>query len=110
MKEAQDSSILSSIPFTEITSGFFIGLAVGYFFKKSLKLLLIMFGLLVVVLFALQSYDIVQISSDTLLSGTDKIILLIKATGSFLIERLKFLQLAGGAGAVAGFMLGLKLG
>jgi len=108
---AQDSSsILDSIPFGQISSGFFIGLAVGYFFKKSLKILLLLFGLLIVILFALQAYEVIQISSDTLLSGTDKLIILIKAVGSFLKEQLSFLELSGGAGAVAGFLVGLKMG
>jgi len=107
--EAVDG-LLSNIPFTNITSGFFIGLAVGYFFKKSFKIVLFIFGLFIVVMFYLQNQDIIHVSNDTLLSTSDKIVSLIKFTASFLKEKLSFLQLSGGAGAVAGFFAGLKFG
>jgi len=104
------SSVFSNLPFANITSGFFIGLAVGYFFKKSLKIVLFLFGLFVVVMFYLHNQDIIHVSNDTLLTTSDKIVSLIKFTASFLKEKLSFLQLSGGAGAVAGFFTGLKFG
>jgi len=104
------SSIFSDFPFANISSGFFIGLAVGYFFKKSFKIVLFLFGLFVVVMFYMYNQDIIHISNDTLLNTSDKLIAIIKSTGSFIKDRLAFLQLSGGAGAVAGFFTGLKFG
>jgi len=105
-----NNETFSNLPFTNITSGFFIGLAVGYFIKKSIKLVLILFGLFVVILFFLQNQELVHLNSDTLLNGTDKFLELIKLVFSFIKEKLSFLQLSGGAGALTGFFIGLKLG
>jgi uncharacterized membrane protein (Fun14 family) len=104
------NSFFSDLPYTNISSGFFIGLSVGYFMKKSFKIVLFLFGLLVVALFYMQNQDIINLSNDTLLSGADRFVALIKNVAIFIKEKLSFLQLSGGAGAIAGFLLGLKLG
>jgi len=104
------SDIFSSIPFGKISAGFFIGLAVGYFFKKSIKIVLLLFGLLIVTLFALQSQDIIHINNTGLVGSADKIIALIKGVGSFIKDNLSFLQLSGAGGALAGFFIGLNIG
>jgi len=104
------SDFFSMIPFGKISTGFFIGLAVGYFLKKSLKLVLLLFGLLIVVLFALQSQDIIHINNNGLIGSADRLIALLKGIGSFVKENLSFLQVSGAGGALAGFFVGLKLG
>ena len=104
------SDFFSMIPFGKISTGFFIGLAVGYFLKKSLKLVLLLFGLLIVVLFALQSHDIIHINNGGLIGNANKLVALLKGVGSFAKENLSFLQVSGASGAMAGFFSGLKLG
>jgi len=110
MVDGSKDSFIDKFPLVEVSSGFFIGLAIGYFFKKSIKLFLIIFAFAIVVLFVFQSYDMIQIKNDALLTGTDKIIVEIKNIGNFLKERLEFLKISGGVGAIAGFMVGLKMG
>jgi uncharacterized membrane protein (Fun14 family) len=104
------NSFFSNLPLTNISSGFFIGLAVGFFLKKSFKIVLFLFGLLIVTLFYLQNQDIINLSNDTLLTGTDRFVALIKSVAIFIKDKLSFLQLSGGAGALAGFLVGLKMG
>jgi len=104
------NSIFTDIPITNITSGFFIGLAAGYFLKKSFKIVLFLFGLLIVALFYMQSQEIIHFNNDALLTTGDRLIALIKSVVMFIKEKLSFLQLSGGAGAVSGFVLGLKFG
>ena len=48
----------SPFPFLEMGTSFVIGLAIGYFFKKFFKILLLLLGLGIVVLFVLESIAI----------------------------------------------------
>jgi|AAUQ01.1.fsa_nt_gi uncharacterized membrane protein (Fun14 family) len=107
---AETTSFWDSLPIFEVSSGFFIGMAVGYFFKKSFKIVLLLFGLIMVAVFFLEAKDIVHVNTDALLSVTDKLVIAIKNVAGFLKERLAFLQISGGVGAVAGFVVGLKMG
>jgi uncharacterized membrane protein (Fun14 family) len=94
----------------KITSGFFIGFAAGYFLKKSFKIATFMIGMAVVTIFVLDSQNIVHVDNNALLTAGDKMIMLGKNSVSFLKEKLQFLELSGGAGAAAGFIVGLKVG
>jgi len=110
MNSSDMNGMFDSIPYANITSGFFIGLAVGYFLKKSLKIVLFLFGLTAIVIFYLQNQDMIHVNNDALLTGTDKFIALLKNIYGFAKDKLSFLQVSGGVGAVSGFFVGLKYG
>ncbi|WP_292654366.1 FUN14 domain-containing protein [Nitratifractor sp.] len=101
---------LPGLPWLEMGSGFLMGLAVGYFLKKSFKILLLLMGLTITVLFVLENQHIVSINesglSHTVSQGSE----LFKQFADFLKARLSRLNIAGGASAVAGFFAGLKMG
>ena len=104
------TDILSSISFDKLSIGFVIGLAIGYFLKKGIKLILILVGLLIIGLFALQYYGIIEINNHGILSSADRVVALIKGVGIFAKEHLSYLEKEGAGGATAGFLLGLKIG
>ncbi|WP_300363138.1 FUN14 domain-containing protein [Hydrogenimonas sp.] len=98
------------LPYLDMGSGFVIGLAVGYFLKKSFKLLLLLLGIALVLMFALEHYGIVSINEagleHTVEAGTGT----FKQFALFLKERLSEFGFAGSASAVGGFAIGLKIG
>ncbi len=100
----------AQIPYLQMGSNFLIGLSVGYFIKKSFKLVLILTGLTIVVMFVLESKGIISINESSL----DQTVSLgahgFSTFISFLRERLSKLTIAGGGSAIAGFVLGLKWG
>ncbi len=101
---------LPDLPYLEMGSGFAIGLAVGYVFKKSFKILLLIVGAGVILLFGLEHFHIVTIDEshleETVEMGTSS----FKQVGLFLKERLTRMGVAGSGSAVAGFLAGLKMG
>ena len=104
------SDKLPAIPWLEMGSGFLIGLAIGYFLKKSFKILLLLMGIALVVIFLLESQHVVTINeeglSHTVAQGSE----LFKEFAAFLKARLSRLNIVGGTSAVAGFYAGLKMG
>ena len=98
------------LPYLEMGSGFLIGLSVGYFLKKSFKVLLLLMGLIIVALFVLENQGVVVINE----AGLDKTVTAgantFKVFANFLKERLGEFTFAGGGSAIAGFITGLKWG
>lgn len=88
---------------------FLIGLAVGYFIKKMLKVGLFLLGLSIVVLLVSSHYGFIEINganlTDSVQQGTGS----INDFGSFLMDSLVGLGGVGISGG-AGFVAGLKLG
>ncbi|WP_201351999.1 FUN14 domain-containing protein [Hydrogenimonas urashimensis] len=101
---------LPDLPYLHMGSGFMIGLAVGYFLKKSFKLLLLLLGIALVLMFVLEHYGIVAINETglehTVSAGTSA----FREFGTFLKERLDEFGFAGSASAIGGFAVGLKIG
>ncbi|WP_456381445.1 FUN14 domain-containing protein [Hydrogenimonas sp.] len=101
---------LLDLPYLHMGSGFVIGLAVGYFLKKSFKLLLLLLGIAIVSMFALEHYGIISINEagleHTVEAGTST----FREFGTFLKDRLAEFGFAGSASAVGGFAIGLKIG
>jgi len=98
------------IPYLEMGSGFMLGLSVGYVVKKSFKLLLLLTGLAVILIFILENKGIIILNELVL---DQSIALGTKGFKHFIFwlqERLGALKIAGGAGAAAGFLVGLKMG
>lgn len=105
-----ESSLLKELPYLDMGSAFMIGLAVGYFLKKSFKLMLILLGMSVVVLFVMESQHLISINEDGLERTVSVGISYFKEFAFFLKERLSRLKTSGSVSAVAGFFVGLKMG
>jgi len=101
---------LPDLPYIDMGSGFVIGMAVGYFLKKSFKILLFLTGTAIVVLFALDHYEIIELHKEQLVDTVDTGTGAFKQFALFLKEKLSEFGLAGTGSALAGFALGLKMG
>ena len=98
----------SPLPYLEMGSGFVIGLAVGFFIKKSFKMVLFILGFALITTFYMESQGIFTINDkvleESITSGVKYFDYLVSAVK----ERITGFQ--SGAGALAGFVVGLKLG
>ncbi len=94
---------------TTVGAPFAIGLAVGFFAKKALKLVLFLAGAGIVALFVSQYYGYDGVDNESLRNMADTATSGAKQSGDFLMERLSNI---GGKGisATAGFLAGLKMG
>lgn len=106
---AETDFLSSSFLFGNVGAPFVIGLAVGYFAKKMLRIALLVGGLFIVVLFVSEYYGIVEISDSGLQSAANAATNAAKESGSFLSNRLSSIT-SKGVSATAGFIAGLKLG
>ncbi|NPA29777.1 MAG: hypothetical protein GXO33_06305 [Epsilonproteobacteria bacterium] len=101
---------LPDLPYLNMGSGFLIGLAVGYFLKKSFKILLFLMGAAIALTFALSQIHVVELHPDqlehTVTTGSGY----FKQFALFLKDRLSAFGAAGSGSAVAGFFVGLKMG
>jgi uncharacterized membrane protein (Fun14 family) len=89
---------------------FIIGLAVGFFAKKMLKIALFLGGAAVVVLFVTENYGIAGVSDViNLQDAANTATTAVRHSGSFLMEHLSN-NTGKDASAAAGFFLGLKIG
>lgn len=98
----------SPIPYLEMGTGFIIGLAVGFFIKKSFKAVLFILGFALVVTFYMESQGIFtineQVLQEQIAQGAEYFDYLVAA----MKERVTSLE--SGVGAGAGFLVGLKIG
>jgi len=105
---SQPVEATSPIPYLELGSSFLIGLAVGYFIKKSYKIVLFILGFSLILIFFMESQDILTVNDQVL----EKSI----STGStyfeFLVSSIqdRITSFQTGIGAGAGFLVGLKIG
>ncbi|MCK5726550.1 MAG: hypothetical protein KAH22_06980 [Thiotrichaceae bacterium] len=88
---------------------FIIGLAVGYFAKKAIKIALFFGGLAIIGLFVAEYYGFAQVSNVNLTGTTEVIVNSMKTFGGFLTERLSHIS-SKGLSSVAGFAVGIKFG
>jgi uncharacterized membrane protein (Fun14 family) len=100
----------SAFPFLEMGTSFIIGLAIGYFLKKSFKFLLLILGLGLVLLFVLESNGAFHVDDQTIQNGVSSGVDTFQGLAGMLKERLSNMELTTGAGAIAGFFAGLKFG
>jgi uncharacterized membrane protein (Fun14 family) len=105
------SSDFFSTPFLlgSVGAPFIIGMAVGYFAKKMLKIALFIGGGAIVLLFISEYYGVVQISDDGLQHAADMATDAAKSSSHFLVTRLSSIT-SKGVSAAVGFFAGLKLG
>jgi uncharacterized membrane protein (Fun14 family) len=97
-------------PYLEMGSGFMIGMSVGYVVKKSFKLLLFLLGISIIAIFVLERQGILVLNETALDQNVSLGMEAFQTFTAFLKERLSSLKLAGGASAIAGFLVGLKMG
>jgi uncharacterized membrane protein (Fun14 family) len=88
---------------------FVIGLAVGYFAKKILRLALFLGGAAIVLLFISEYYGFTHVPDDQLQKTATAATGFAQQSGGFLMERLSHITSKGVSG-VAGFFVGMKLG
>jgi len=101
---------IPELPYLHMGSGFIIGLSIGYFLKKSFKIMLFLLGVGLVILFVLENQHIVVIDEKALGQSVDVGSEYMKRFFIFLKERLSSLHPASGASSLAGFAVGLKMG
>lgn len=110
LTEAPSSDIFSStFLLGNVGAPFILGMAVGYFAKKMLKLALLVGGGLVVMLFAAEYYGVITVNGLALEQAADYAAGAAKASGNYLIDRLSLFA-SRGLGGIAGFYVGFKLG
>ena len=88
---------------------FIIGLAVGYFAKKMLRLALFLGGAAIVLLFVSEYYGITEMTDEKLQSAANAATGMAKQSSGFLVERLSHITSKGISGG-GGFFVGLKIG
>ena len=100
----------SPFPFLEMGTSFVIGLAIGFFMKKFFKFLLLILGFGLVILFVMESQGISTVNEQSLDAGVTSGIDSFKGLVAMLQDRLSNMTITSGAGALAGFFVGLKFG
>ena len=98
----------SPLPYLEMGSGFVIGLSVGFFIKKSFKMVLFILGFALIATFYMESQGIFTINDKVLEESIANGVKYFDYLVSAVKERITSFQ--SGAGALAGFVIGLKLG
>ncbi|MBU1667104.1 hypothetical protein KKC13_01725 [bacterium] len=100
----------SGFPFLEMGTSFIIGLAIGYFLKKSFKILLLLLGVGLVVLFVMESKGMYTVDDAAIQNGVSSGVNSFQSLVEMLKTRLSNMEVTTGAGAIAGFFAGLKFG
>jgi uncharacterized membrane protein (Fun14 family) len=88
---------------------FIIGLAVGYFAKKMLRIALFFAGGAIVFLFISEYYGFVTVNEGALEHVASSAVSAAQSFGGFLTNRLSSIA-SKGMSAVTGFYFGLKMG
>jgi len=96
------------LPYLEMGSSFVIGLAVGFFIKKSFKMVLFILGFALIISFYMESQGIFTINDKVLEESISNGMQYFDYLVAAVKERITSFQ--SGVGAVAGFVVGLKLG
>ncbi|MCB1620463.1 MAG: FUN14 domain-containing protein [Thiothrix sp.] len=99
----------SSFLLGNVGAPFVIGLAVGYFTKKVLKIALFLGGAAIVALFVAEYYGVTTVSNTGLQDAANTATNMARDSGQFLVERLSRITTKG-VSAGAGFFTGLKFG
>lgn len=99
-----------STPFLlgSVGAPFIIGMAVGYFAKKTLKIALFIGGAMVVMLFVSEYYGIVHVDDTGLQHAAEVATEAAESSSHYLVERLAHIT-SKGLSASAGFFAGFKL-
>lgn len=96
------------LPYLEMGSSFLIGLAVGYFIKKSFKIVLFILGFSLVLIFFMESKGVLTVNEQVLENSISAGSTYFEFLVSSIQDRITSFQTGIGAGA--GFLVGLKIG
>lgn len=106
---AETDFLSSTFLLGNVGAPFVIGLAVGYFAKKMLKMALLIGGGALILMFVAEYYGIATVSDESIEQAATVATELASQSGTFLMDRLSTFT-ARGASATTGFLIGLKLG
>lgn len=98
------------LSFKEIGTGFLIGFCIGFAIKKGLKLLALVTGSLLVIIFILEFFGISAIDNDQLINSIENSRSFLESGYIIIKERIKDLELQGAIGAGVGAVSGFKFG
>lgn len=90
----------------EMGGGAIAGLAVGYAFKKTTKLALLLLGVCLILLYVLMQHGVITVKWDAVSQGIETG---ARTVGQWMVAMSKTLS-ASLVGFTGGFLLGLKLG
>lgn len=109
-RQASDPDIFSSeFLLGNVGAPFLIGMAVGFFAKKSLKIAVLVGGAILVILFLAESWNLVTVKDGALIDAASRAAETIQKTGTLLTDRMHVISARGGS-AVVGFLAGFKAG
>jgi len=100
----------SLLPYMDMGTGFLIGLSVGFVLKKSFKLLLFFLGFAIISLFLLENNGFVTINETQVQQSVSTWSAQFQHFVAFLKTRLELFTASRGLSAIAGFVIGLKIG
>jgi uncharacterized membrane protein (Fun14 family) len=105
------STDIFSAPFLlgSVGAPFIIGMAVGYFAKKTMKTALFLGGAIIVMLFVSEYAGVVHIDEAGLQHVADVAVDAAESSSHFLVNRLSSITSKGISGSV-GFFAGFKMG
>jgi uncharacterized membrane protein (Fun14 family) len=106
----EDKIDLNNLPFTQMSSGFLMGLSVGYFFKKGFKIMLFVLGLVTVAIFWFNSQDLITVNGEKIINIFDILSEVLKNSYNFVYNKLTQFKPVTGVSVIVGFFAGLKLG
>jgi len=114
MEEATEPSgvvdvLSTSFLLPNVGAPFLVGLAVGYFAKKVLRVVLLLAGVTVVLLFIVEYNGIIAVNSDGLQEAAGTAREVVQQSGCFLYDRLSRVTCQG-VSAATGLLVGLRLG
>lgn len=92
-----------------VAPSFLIGLSVGYFFKKFLKIITIIMGATILMLFIAESNNIITINNDSIIESVSQVSGHLSNLAHSIQERLKGF-ITKGISATTGFLIGVKVG
>ncbi len=110
MNSTQGTDFLSStFLLGNVGAPFVIGLAVGYFAKKMLRMALFIGGAAIVAFFVAEYYGMTSVSDASLQNAATTATDMARSSGGFLYQRLSHIT-SQGVSATAGFFVGLRMG
>ena len=101
---------MENVAYSSLMGSILLGFAVGFAFKKSFKFTLLVIGIVTILLFILNSKELITINYDNASLFFDEFGQKVSDFISYLKENLQLFKAANIAAALAGFSLGLKSG
>jgi len=105
-----NSEIIKNIEGTKIGASFIFAFVVGYFLKKSVKLMFIILIIVLAIMFWLDYSKIAELKNYDFSNSLDRIAELFKMFGAFIFEKVDNINFSSAFGLVTGLLLGLKFG